>query len=266
MAITTARPTAPLRDDALPAVRRIGSEDLDWALAQGWRDFYSKRGDLVIAGLLYTLIGLAAAAVAVNAELMPLLFPTVAGISILGPAVASGFYEIARRREAGLESDWPHFLDPLRGRSRMPLALLTVGLGGLFIGWLVVAWAIYEATLGPLNPTGTRDFLALTFGTPQGWAMIVLGNLAGFVFAAVTLVVSVVSFPMVIDRPASAGDALATSLRAVRANPGTTARWGLRVAGLLLLGCLPAFIGLAVVLPVLGYATWHLYTRAVERG
>ena len=197
--------------------------------------------------------------------MLPLFFPLVAGLSILGPAVASGFYELARRREEGLDASWRHFLEPLRGRGREGLALLTAGLAGLFILWLIVAWLIYEGTIGAYHPVGAGEFLDRLFHTGAGWTMIVLGNLVGLGFAIVTLLVSVVSFPMVVDKPVDAGTALATSIRAVSANPGVMASWGLRVAGLLFLGCLPAFIGLAVVLPVLGYATWHLYTRVVER-
>ena len=94
--------------------------------------------------------------------------------------------------------------------------------------------------------------------------MVLMGNLVGFLFAVLTLVLGLVSFPMVVDG-ADPWTAVMTSIRAVRENRVVTEYWGLRVAGLLALGCLPAFIGLAIVLPVLGYATWHLYTRLVDR-
>lgn len=109
------------------------------------------------------------------------------------------------------------------------------------------------------------EYFRRLFTTRDGWTMIVVGNLAGFGFALATLVFSVVSFPMVVDRGIGAGTAIQTSIRAARANPVTVATWGVLVAGLLVLGSLPAFIGLAVVLPWLGYSTWHLYTRMVER-
>lgn len=248
-----------------PRLRRIDEADLNWALAEGWADFKDRRGDMIVLALIYPVVGLVAAALAFNARLAPMVFPLVAGLSILGPAVASGFYELARRREAGLEASWPHFLDPLRGRSRTPLAVLTAGLAVLFVAWLIVASLIYAATLGAAGADDAADFLNRLFTTPQGWAMIVLGNLAGFVFAAVTLVATLISFPMVVDKPVDAWAAVAASIRAVRENPGVTASWGLRVAALLALGCIPLFVGLAVVLPVLGYATWHLYTRLIER-
>ena len=99
-------------------IRRLDYGDLDWALREGWKDFRAKRGDILVLALLYPLIGFLAAALVLNGALLPLFFPLVAGVSILGPAAASGFYEIARRREAGLDSSWVHFVDPLRGRGR----------------------------------------------------------------------------------------------------------------------------------------------------
>lgn len=263
----TAQPTAalPIPADTLPEVRRIGAADLQWALAEGWRDFREKRGDLLFLGLLYPIVCAVAVMLAFDQPLLPLLFPLVAGLSIAGPAAASGFYELARRREEGRDTSWWHFLDPLNGRSRLPLAVLTLGIAALFVAWLAVAYAIYAATFGVEGPMQPGDVLDRLFTTAAGWRLIVFGNLAGGAFAVVTLVLAVVSFPMVVDRPVDAMTAVRTSIKAVRENPRETFAWGLRVAGLLLLGLLPAAIGLAVVLPWLGYATWHLYTRMVVR-
>lgn len=246
-------------------VRRIDEADLRWALAEGWKDFQEKRGDVIFLALIYPVVGLAAAVAVFNDRLLPMFFPLVAGLSIFGPAVAAGFYEIARRHELGLGSSWLHFLDPLRGRSRASLMILTAGLAILFAGWLLSAWLIYATTIGATEPAGMADFFRRLLTTPEGWTMIVLGNLVGFAFALITLILAVVSFPMVVDKPVDAGTAVITSIHAVMENPTVMASWGLRVAGLLVLGSLPGFVGLAIVLPVLGYATWHLYTRLVER-
>uniref|UniRef100_UPI0035CC8FDF DUF2189 domain-containing protein n=1 Tax=uncultured Sphingomonas sp. TaxID=158754 RepID=UPI0035CC8FDF len=255
--------SAPATD--LPEIRRIAASDLNWALAEGWKDFTAKRGDLIFLGLLYPVICFVAVALAFSEPLLPLLFPLVAGLSIAGPAVASGFYELARRREEGRDSSWWHFLDPLNGRGRAPLAVLTLGIAVLFVAWLGVAYAIYDATFGATAPMHASDVVGRLFTTPAGWQLIVLGNLAGGVFAVITLVVAVVSFPMVVDQPVDAVTAVRTSLKAARENPREVFGWGVRVAGLLLLGLIPAAIGLAVVLPWLGYSTWHLYTRLVVR-
>ncbi|UVO52491.1 DUF2189 domain-containing protein [Sphingomonas sp. SUN019] len=251
--------------DTIPEIRTITSADLQWALAEGWRDFRAMRGDLIFAGLLYPVICLVAVIVTFNDPLLPLFFPLVAGVSIAGPAVASGFYELARRRESNEDSSWWHFLDPLRGRSRMPIAMLTIGLGALFVGWLVAAYLIYDVTFGAEAPLRVSDVFSRLFTSQAGWELIVLGNLAGLAFAVVTLVFSTVSFPMVVDKPIEAELAVRTSLAAARRNPAAFAGWGLRVAALLALGLIPFAIGLAVILPWLGYSTWHLYTRLVVR-
>jgi uncharacterized membrane protein len=262
---THAASAAALPAEDLPEIRTIHTADLRWALAQGWRDLTRKRSDLILAGLFYPLICAIAVYAALNQPLLPLLFPLVAGLSIAGPAVASGFYEIARREEEGLDAGWTHFFDPMRGRAREPLIALAFGLGLLWLAWLAVAWVIYGATMSYATPASMGELLARIFTTPEGWALIVLGNLAGFLFALATLATSVVAFPMAVDRPVEAGIAIRTSLAVFRRNPGVMLGWGLRVALLLAAGTILFAIGLAVVLPWLGYATWHLYTRAVVR-
>jgi len=219
---------------------------------------------VVMLALIYPALGMLAAALTLNQRLLPMFFPIAAGVSILGPAVASGFYVLAKRREMGMESSWRHFADPLMGGNRLALGAMTAGLAVLFLAWLASAWGLYAATVAPEHAQGMGFFHAL-FATPQGWTLIGLGNLVGLGFALATLALGVVSFPMVVDKAVDPFTAVSTSLRAVSANPRTMMLWGLRVAGLLLLGALPAFVGLAIVLPVLGYATWHLYTRLVER-
>ncbi len=261
----TLQHAAPQYAAQIPEIRRISVQDLNWALAEGWKDFLATRGDLIVIGLLYPIICLVAVFMTFNDPLLPLLFPLVAGLSIVGPAAASGFYELARRREEKRDTSWWHFLDPLNGRSRLPLAVLTGGLGVLMIAWLLGAYAIYAATFGADTPMRVGDLFGRLFTTRAGWTLIVLGNLAGFAFAVASLVFAVVSFPMVVDKSVDPGLAVRTSLAAVRKNPYEVFGWGLRVAALLLIGLLPAAIGLAVVLPWLGYSTWHLYTRLVVR-
>lgn len=245
-------------------IRHIHPRDLRAALSEGWSDFADKRGDILFILVFYPAVMLIASAAALNQNLIPIVFPVLAGLTLLGPAVASGFYEIARRRECGDDPSWRHFLDVVRSDAIVPLAELTTLLLGIFILWLWAAWEIYAATLGPEPPSSIAAFVSDLFTTPEGWQLILFGNLAGFLFAVLTLTISVVSFPMVVDRHVSAATALETSVRAVWQNPGTMMLWGLIVAVLLFIGSIPAFVGLMVVLPLLGYATWHLYRHTVE--
>jgi uncharacterized membrane protein len=256
--------TGPIPVEA-PAVRAISTADLRWALSQGWSDFRQMRGDILVLGFVYPAAGVLAFAFAAERSLLPLLFPLVAGLSILGPAVAAGFYELARRREAGRDTGWRHFFDPYLGRSAPAILTLSLVLAVLFSAWMGVAWALYQATLGPIAPTAGAVFIRALFTTTEGWSLIVVGNLTGLVFAIAVLAVSLISFPLVVDGRARPMQAMAASVEACLKNPGVVAQWGLTVAALLVVGSIPLFVGLAIVLPVLGYATWRLYTRLVAR-
>jgi len=254
----------PVAFDALP-VRRIDAADVRAALADGYEDFKSKRGDLIFLGLLYPFVGLAAAWLALGNQILPLLFPITAGISLLGPLAATGFYELARRREAGLESGWWHFLDVRKSPALDSIVVVAVILILLFGAWLLSAGLIYATFMGTTEPASVGAFLSELFTTSRGWTMMLVGNLVGLVFAVAAFAVSAVSLPLLIDHDVGAGAAIRTSIHAVRENPAVMTRWGITIAALLVLGSLPVFLGLSVVLPVLGYATWHLYTKVVDR-
>ena len=247
-----------------PAVRRIAPADLLQALRCGLDDFSAMPSHAVFLCIIYPLLGIMLASLTLGYSLLPLLFPLAAGFALLGPLAAIGLYELSRRREAGLDSDSTHALDVLRSRSLGAIIALGVLLMVIFLVWLAVAQAIYVAYFGYAAPTSIRKFINDVLFTPAGWGLIVVGTGVGFLFAALVLTISVVSFPLLLDREVGAAVALLTSVRAVAANPVTTALWGLIVAGLLVIGSLPFFLGLTVVMPVLGHSTWHLYRRVVE--
>ena len=257
-------------------VRRIGASDLNASLSEGWSDFMEMRGDIIFLAVLYPLIGIVAAVATVGNALLPLFLPIAAGVGLLGPVAAVGFYEMARRREMGLHSNWPHFLDVRKRPSFDEIASVAGLLFSIFAVWLVAAAALWILLWGVWNPPwlssfvwyephSISDFLTKLFTTSRGWALILIGAAIGGVFAALVLAVSVVSMPLLVDCDVGASTAVKTSMRATRENAGVMLRWGLTVAVLLVLGSIPLFIGLAVVLPWLGYSTWHLYTRLVDR-
>ena len=255
----------PARSKKIP-VRKITNADLRSSLKQGLQDFQAMRGDLVFAGLIYTFIGIAAAVMTTNGPLMPFFFPVVAGVGLLGPVAAVGFYELARRREDGLESGWRHFLDVRKRPSVDDMGIVAGLLLAIFALWLIAAGLLYVALFGWATPTSITGFFGDVFTTSRGWALILIGLAIGAVFGWIVLALSVASLPMLVDCDVSAAQAVSASWRAAHANKSEMIRWGLTVVGLLVLGSIPLFVGLAFVLPWLGYSTWHLYTRLVDRG
>jgi uncharacterized membrane protein len=264
MATSTMRDSRAKRKSRI-AVRRIGNQDLSWSLRAGLDDFMAMRGDLVFAGLLYVLVGILAAVMATSGNLLPFLFPVVAGVGLLGPLAAVGFYELARRREDGLDSGWKHFLDVQKRPSADDIGIVAGMLLAIFALWLLAAGMLWAILFGATSPSSIAEFLALVFTTPRGWMLILLGSVAGAMFGWLVLGTSVAAMPMLVDRDLSASEAVSASWRAVRANRAQMLRWGLIVTALLVAGSIPLFIGLAFVLPWLGYSTWHLYTRLIDR-
>ncbi|WP_421723916.1 DUF2189 domain-containing protein [Bauldia sp.] len=251
-------------DVDLPVVRRIGVADLRAALVAGYADFAARPTHIVFLGLIYPLIGLVLTRLVFGYDILPLLFPLAAGFVLIGPLAALGLYELSRRREAGLDVRLRHAFDVLRSPSIGAIAALAGLLLVIFFVWIAAADAIYVAAFGHAPAASMSGFLSQVFQTSEGVMLIILGNGIGFLFALLVLVLTVVSFPLLLDRQVSPAVAILTSVRAVVANPGPMALWGLIVAGLLVLGSIPLFLGLAIVVPVLGHATWHLYRRVVE--
>jgi uncharacterized membrane protein len=249
---------------AAPVIRTIGISELHRALQRGWEDFKAVPSHAIILCIIYPVLGLMLARAVHGYSVLPLLFPLAAGFALLGPFAALGLYEMSRRRERGEPATAWDALEVVRSPSFGAMLGLGVLLLALFVTWVATAQAIYIAAFGYAGATGASDFADRVLTTPQGWWLIVVGCGVGFLFALVALCISVVSFPLMLDRHAGAGDAMVTSLRAIARNPVPMAVWGLIVAVLLVAGSLPAFLGLAVVIPLLGHATWHLYRETIE--
>lgn len=246
---------------SVPAMRRIGIGDLRDALAKGLEDFVAYRTDVIFLCVVYPVMGLVLGRLASEYNLLPLVFPLASGFALVGPFAAVGLYEMSRRREQGARVGWPNAFTVVRSPAFGKIMVLGLMLVALFLLWLAAAYLIYLVTLGPEPPASIGSFVREVFATGAGWALIVVGVGVGFLFALLVLAIGVVSFPLLLDRDVSLGTAIRTSARAFAANPGPIAIWGLIVAAGLVIGSIPLLLGLIVVVPVLGHATWHLYRK-----
>jgi uncharacterized membrane protein len=259
------RSPADVAGTALPAVRKIALADLKDVLASGLRDFGAYRTDVIFLCIIYPLAGLILASVAFGYDMLPMLFPLASGFALIGPIAAVGLYEMSRRREQGVEITWADAFGVVSAPAFGAILVLGLILLAIFLLWLAAAYAIWLLTLGPEPPASIGAFAQQVLTTGAGWTMIVVGVGVGFLFALLVLAISVVSFPLLLERDVGLRTAVATSVRAVLTNPGPMAAWGLIVAGGLVLGSIPVLLGLIIVMPVLGHATWHLYRKVVPR-
>lgn len=247
---------------APPRTRSLTMSDLREALDLGWADFQECRTDVMFLVLLYPIIAAGLVVSALNMSLVPLIFPLIAGFALLGPVSAVGVYEISRRREQGERIGWLSALGVVERPRFGAIVVLGLYLAVIFCLWLVVAAHLYGLTIGPAAPASIGAFVdSLT--TEAGLVMVVAGCAIGGLFALAVLATSVVSFPLLIDRRVGLPVAVSTSVQVTRENPKVILAWGAAVAAGLVLGSLPFLLGLVIVLPVLGHATWHLYRRAV---
>lgn len=247
----------------MPEIKRITIDDIRDALRLGFADFSAFRTDVIFLCLLYPFIGGALVWMVSQGSLLPLLFPVLSGFALVGPLAAVGMYEMSRRRELGLETNWMALDSVMRSPTFGAIFVLGLGNVVIYIAWLVSSSMIYAAILGPEPPASANAFIQEVFTTQAGLALIVIGMATGFVFAVVALAVSLVSYPLLLDRNVGLPIAIITSVRVALKNPKPVAAWGMIVAVLLALGSLPALLGLVVVVPILGHATWHLYRKAV---
>ncbi|WP_353216050.1 DUF2189 domain-containing protein [Sandarakinorhabdus sp.] len=246
-------PKARVRDDLVLA-------DLQTVLAAGWQDFRAESGFGLFFGGIYLVSGWFLTWVTLVRGDVAWLVPAAAGFPLLAPFCAVGLYEISRRRAARLPLSWGAVLGALRGRGDEQI--LSVGVI-LFVGfgfWLMIGHGIFAVFLAE-SGIGSES-LAL-FDTTAGWLMLVVGSSVGAAIAFFFYAMTVISLPMLVDRNVDFLTAIFTSFSAIKANQVVMTAWAAIVAASLTAALLPAFLGLLVVLPVLGHATWHLYRIVV---
>ena len=249
---------------AAPAqIRSIHIGNLVQVLRLGWRDFQRIPTQLAFLCLIYPVVGLVMARAASGSDLLPLLYPMLSGFALVAPIAALGIYELSRRIEAGETPRWQDMFAVLRAPALGSIIGLSLLLLAVFAGWLWAAKGLWHVIMDGQAPGSLSELVRMATGTRQGLTLLVAGNALGAVFAVLVLGMTAISFPMMLDRGATLGEAVRTSMEALVRNPAVMLAWGAIVAVLLAAGMALLFVGLAVVLPVLGHATWHLYRRLV---
>lgn len=245
-----------------PVVRQISFGDIVEALIQGLRDFQAAPFWGMALGALYCFAGIAIVLSVTSLGMSYLAYPLAAGFTLLGPFVAVGFYEISRKREAGETARLSDVWSAITSRPEIGwMAFVTLF---IFIMWMYQARFLMALFFG-LNASFSSlpQFITTVLTTTEGLIFLMAGNIIGAFLAIVLFSLTVVSFPLLMDRDVDCVTAMITSVRAVAQSPVPLLAWALMIVVLLVLAALPFFVGMIVVLPVLGHATWHLYRRII---
>ena len=251
--------------DVDPKIIKIGYSEVLNALAEGFEDFWEKPSHNFFLYLVYPFIGFILIRWASTGDAFQLIYPLIAGFALIGPFAALGLYEISRRRELDLDTSWRHAFAVFRSPAIPSILVIGILLLSLLLLWLSVSQGLYDRFYGPDEPSSFAILVSSLLTTSRGWNLLILGHLIGLGFALLVLATTSVALPLLIDRHCNALVAILVSLRVFITNPLPILLWGVVVAILLFIGSLPLFLGLAVVIPVLGHATWHLYRKTVAR-
>lgn len=234
--------------------------DLGAALRAGMRDFISRPVFGLFFASFYVATGIAMYYIFMVSGEARWIVSAVAGFPLFAPFAAVGLYEVSRRQELGLPMSWTTILGALRGRGDEQLLLMG---GFIFVGfsfWVIIAHMIFSIFVVSAGLGEGMVFLR----SPTGLTMLVFGSAVGAAIAFCFYVITIFSLPMLVDRDVDFITAIITSVKTVKANFGVLLLWGIFISAALFVAIVPMFLGLLVILPVLGHATWHLYRRAVR--
>lgn len=247
-----------------PRIRKIAWSDVREALAAGLRDFQAAPAFGLFFGGFYALGGLLVLYTLFGLGLAYLAYPMAAGFALVGPFVAAGLYEVSRRREQGEPLTWRGVLGSVLGQGGRELGWMAFVCVFLLVVWMYQVRLLLALFLGLKAPPTLAAFLHVVLTTPEGLLFLAIGHLVGAALALLVFTLTVVACPLLLDRDHDFITAMIASVQAVLRNPGPMLGWAALIALLLVIAIAPLFLGLVVVLPVLGFATWHLYRRVVE--
>ena len=256
---------SPGKDDIVqPKILKISVSDVMHAVGQGFSDFTKKPSHYIFAILIAPVICYAMYLVALDRQTVQHLFPLLGGFALLGPMLGLFLYEMSRTIELNLNPSWGQVLKVKSNPAIPAIIALSIMLFGLFLLWLLTADTLYEFLYSSEYPASVIEFLNEIIGTKRGWTLIICGNIIGFCFALFALSTTVIAFPLLLDRDVGLICAIETSLKAMKANTLPLLTWGVIVVIGLLLGLAFFVVGLIVIFPIFGHATWHIYRKVID--
>lgn len=246
-----------------PAIRAITFADVKDALQAGVEDFNRAPAIGAAFGAIYAFGGIFLIACVLSLDLGYLVYPLFAGSVLIGPFVAAGLYDVSRELEAGRKPTFRGVLSTVFDQRKRELGWMAFVTIFFFIIWMYQVRLLLALFLGFASFGTLQEFVRVLFTTSDGLSFLAVGHVVGAALALGLFSISVISFPLLMDRDLDVVTAMITSVQAVLLSPGPMIAWGLTVVGLLFIGSVPCFLGLVVVLPILGFATWHLYRKTV---
>jgi uncharacterized membrane protein len=244
------------------AVKTVTTEDIVEIIGAGLRDFRTAPKYGLFFGFVYAAAGWLLLALLWYFKLPFLAYPLAMGFALIAPFAVVGLYAVSHHLEAGKPLSWSAVFSAIGQAARRDLRWMALVTGFALVLWMDIAAFLFFAFMG-FSSFGP-DLLTTLFSTPTGIIFLLLGNLVGALIALFVFSISAVSFPMLYDRDIDFVTAMVTSVRLVITNPVSMIVWCILIGLLTVISLASVFVGLIIVLPIIGHATWHLYRRAVE--
>lgn len=248
---------------APPVVRQISAEDIVKSLKAGLADFQRAPAFGLFFGAVFSIFGVLIAFALFRGNTSYWILPAAAGFPLIGPFAAVGLYEVSRRLEAGEDLNWGKILSSGFNSRNGQLPLFAVLAVFAFLVWIVLARVVFAVSFGTASMTNVMTSFDVFF-TFHGITMLFIGSIVGAALAALLFSISVIGVPILIDRDIDVVTAMITSFKATIENRNAMLRWGLIVAAATMVAMLPLFLGMILVFPMLGHASWHIYRATVE--
>lgn len=248
-----------------PKLRVVGFGDIAEALRRGVQDFLRAPLYGLFFGGVYAVGGVAIYAFLTIYDMAWMIIPIAIGFPLIGPFVAAGCYEVSRRIAKGQPLSWRAVLLTVFHQRERQLGWMAFVVLFILWVWMYQVRLLIALFMGFSASASLDKFLMLVVSTPGGLMFLAVGSAIGLVLALVLFTTTVFAMPMLLDTEIDFVTAMITSIKGVLASPVTMLGWGVLVTAATLIALAPVFLGLLVVLPVLGHATWHLYAAATRQ-